>query len=204
MRTIDVTYAARTARLAYLAPLVMLAGCISLGEDPPDRLLTLTSQATTSAGTAQSAQRSETIIIHEPGVPASLDVTRVPVQVNSTEIAYLKDALWVEKPSRLFRRLLAETMRAKTGRVVLDGDDPAISGGENLRGTLRAFGYDASNSSVVVQFDAIRQGDGGRVETRRFEAVEQGVLAEAAPVGDALNRAANRVADEVADWVSGS
>ncbi|WFL78088.1 ABC-type transport auxiliary lipoprotein family protein [Altererythrobacter arenosus] len=198
------TYAARTARLAYLAPLVMLAGCISLGEDPPDRLLTLTSQATTSAGTAQSAQRSETIIIHEPGVPASLDVTRVPVQVNSTEIAYLKDALWVEKPSRLFRRLLAETMRAKTGRVVLDGDDPAFSGGENLRGTLRAFGYDASNSSVVVQFDAIRQGDGGRVETRRFEAVEQGVLAEAAPVGDALNRAANRVAEEVADWVSGS
>lgn len=204
MRTGNLKQAGNAIRLACLAPLLALSGCISLGEDPPDRLLTLTSQKGAAAGSAQSSQRSETLIVHEPGVPASLDVTRLPVQVNDTEIAYLQDALWVEKPARLFRRLLAETLRGRTQRIVLDGDDPSFSGGESLRGTLRQFGYDATRSSVVVQFDAIRQGEGGTVETRRFEAEEQGVIAEAGPVGDALNRAANDVAVQVSDWVSGS
>lgn len=191
----------KAIRLTLVAPLAMLAGCISLGEEPPGRLLTLTAEQGAPAGSANSSARTEAIVVHEPGVPASIDVTRVPVQVNDTELAYLKDALWVEKPARLFRRLLAETIRVRTNRVVLDGDDPALMGGESLRGTVRRFGYDAATSSAVVTFDAIRQVEGGRVETKRFEVVESGVLAEAAPVGDALNRAANEVARQVADWV---
>jgi cholesterol transport system auxiliary component len=42
--------------------------------------------------------------------------------------------------------------------------------------------------------------DGG-IETRRFESVESGVLAQASDVGAALNRAANDVAGQVADWI---
>ena len=56
-------------------------------------------------------------------------------------------------------------------------------------------------SRVVVRFDAIRVDSEGQATTRRFEAREGGVPAEAQAVGAALNRAANTVAGDVADWV---
>jgi cholesterol transport system auxiliary component len=178
-----------------------LAGCVSLGSEPPDSLLNLTSEASIPAGTSSMATRDEALAIYEPEVPAKIDVLRLPVQVSDTEVAYLDDAVWVEKPARLFRRLLAETVRVRTNRLVLDADDPGLSAQSRLRGVLREFGYDASSSSVVVRFDAIRRNDEGVIETQRFEAVESGVLPKAGPVGAALNRAANSVAREVADWV---
>jgi cholesterol transport system auxiliary component len=64
------------------------------------------------------------------------------------------------------------------------------------------MGYDAASSSAVVRFDAVRIDREGKVTTRRFEARETGVVAEAKAVGAALNVAANRVAAEVADWVA--
>ena len=63
------------------------------------------------------------------------------------------------------------------------------------------MGYDPVTSSVVVRYEAIHTRDDGRVMSRRFEAREEGILAEAASVGPALNEAANTVASEVAAWV---
>ena len=130
-----------------------------------------------------------------------LDVVRVPVQVDDANIAYLKDAVWVDKPARLFRGLLAETIRTRSNRVVIDSDDPALAAQSQLRGVLRDFGYDARTSSVVVRFDAIRETEGEGIETRRFESVIPGVAADVASVGPALNQAANDVAGQVAEWV---
>lgn len=189
--------------LAILAgPLFLLGGCVSLGgAEPPESLLTLTAETSAPAGSTLSAAQGDTIALHEPSVPAEIDVLRVPVKIDSSSLAYLQDAVWVERPAQLFRRLLAETIRVRGERVVLAGGDPAARGGTQLRGQLSEFGYDASRAAVVVRFDATLLGEGGTVEQQRFEAVEQGVLAEPAAVGAALNRAANEVAREVADWV---
>ncbi len=186
---------------AMLGAVLALSGCLSLSSEPPESLLTLTPTVSMPAGSATSGTAETAIKIIEPETPQKLNVARVPVQVDATEIAYLKDAVWVERPARLFRRLLAETVRARTNRLVIDGDDPALVAGAQLRGTLREFGYDARSSSVVVRFDATRAGTDGAIETRRFESVQSGIVAEAAPVGAALNRAANDVASQVADWI---
>lgn len=190
----------RTLRGAALSALaVSLAGCVSLGGKVPDTLLTLTPDAAVPAGnTASSAGR--TIAVIEPFAAQRLAVTRVPVQVNAANVAYLKEAVWVERPARLFRNLLAETIRSRTGRMVLDNDDTGVAPEIQLRGALRDFGYDAQTSSVVVRYDAIRE-QGGTATTRRFESVIPGIAPEAAPVGAALNQAANDVARQVADWV---
>lgn len=180
-----------------------LAGCLSLGSEPPESLLTLTPDATAPGGAVVQGDVASAIAVLEPGAPQSINVTRVPVQVNDAEIAYLQDAVWVEKPARLFQRLLAETIRAKSGRLVIDAETASVGAATRLQGSLGAFGYDARTSSVVVRYDAVRTGAGDSVETRRFEAVVPGVPAEAAPVGRALNQAANRVAGEVAAWVAG-
>lgn len=189
------------ARFGLAAALLALTGCVSLGgAKPPESLLTLTPETSAPAGSALNATQAETIALHEPTVPAEIDVLRVPVRIDNSNLAYLKDALWVERPAQLFRRVLAETIRVRSEKVVLAGGDPAARGGMQLRGSLSEFGYDASRSAVVVRYDATLLGDDGTVRQQRFEAVEQGVLAEPAPVGAALNRAANEVARQVADW----
>lgn len=194
----------RLTKVASAAGLALaLAGCLSLGSEPPPSLLTLTADATAPGGAVVQGNVASAIAVLEPGAPQSINLTRVPVQVNDAEIAYLQDAVWVEKPARLFQRLLAETIRARTGRLVIDAETASLGAATRLQGSLGAFGYDARTSSVVVRYDAVRTGAGDSVETRRFEAVVPGVPAEAAPVGRALNEAANRVAGEVAAWVAG-
>jgi cholesterol transport system auxiliary component len=189
-----------------LLPLI-LSACVSLGGGggkAPATLLTLTPAQSAPAGSSASAASGEAVMVMEPETDQSLSVLRVPVQVDDANIAYLQGAYWVEKPARLFRALLAETLRAKTGRLVLEDSQstvPAI--GTRLTGRLIAMGYDARSGSVVVRFDAIRTGPAGEVQTKRFESVVDGVAPVPGEVGPALNKAANDVAGQVAAWMGG-
>lgn len=191
------------AALAALPLLFALPGCISLGGEPPASLLTLSpvASAPVGAGVGSGTERP-VIAILSIDTPAKLDVLRVPVAVSDTELAYLQEAYWVEKPARLFRRLVGETIRARGQAMVIDGDTTATLATITLRGTLIDMGYDAPSASAVVRFDAVRVEADGRVTTRRFEARETGIAAETRAVGEGLNAAANRVAAEVADWVA--
>lgn len=195
----------RNRPVLLFAPLLLaLPGCISLGGPPPESLLTLSPTARAPAGAGASAGSEQPVIaVLSFDTPAKLDVLRVPVAVSDTELAYLQEAFWVEKPARLFRRLVGETIRARGNAMVIDGDDTATLATVTVRGTLIDMGYDAKGSAAVVRFDAVRIGTDGKVATRRFEAREAGVPAEGRAVGAALNVAANRVAGEVADWVAG-
>ena len=180
-----------------------LPGCISLGGEPPESLLTLSPAARAPAGPGVAADASRPVIAVMPfDTPAKLDVLRVPVAVSDTELAYLQEAFWVEKPARLFRQLVGETIRAKGQAMVVDGNEVATNPAVTLQGTLIDMGFDATTSEAVVRFDAVRIAKDGAVITRRFEAREGGVTADARSVGAGLNAAANTVAAEVAEWVA--
>lgn len=192
----------RYGALAFL-PLA-LSACVSIGGKGklPPTLLTLSPAAVAPAGSGASAAPSEALMVLEPETDQYLSVLRIPVQVDGANIAYIKNAQWVERPARLFRALLAETLRAKGNRLILEDTQATVPvAGSRLAGRLIAMGYDAQSQSVVVRYDAIRTGSGGTVQTRRFESVVPGVKAEAEAIGPALNRAANDVAAQVADWV---
>lgn len=187
--------------LLALAAALALSGCVSLGKKPPPTLLDLSPASPAPAGLAASGTAEQAIAVLTPGAPQKLDVTQVPVQVNASTVAYLKDAMWVEKPARLFGRLLAETIRAKKTRLVIDGSDAKFTAATRLTGQLVEMGYDAPSGSAVVVFDAVLQQPDGQILTKRFEDRESGIPADAAAVGPALNEAVNKVAAEVADWV---
>ena len=190
--------------LILAAPLLLaLGGCVSFGGEPPESLLTLSPAASAPVGNGTPPAGTERAVIAVLAfdTPAKLDVLRVPVAVSPTEIAYLEGAFWVEKPARLLRTLIGETLRSRSPALVLDGDDTPALATTTLRGTLTEMGYDAPTSSVVVRFDAMRLDPDGRRAPRRFEAREDGVLPEARAVGAALNRASNQVAGEIADWM---
>jgi cholesterol transport system auxiliary component len=180
-----------------------LSGCISLGGEPPESLLTLTPATRAPAGPGVAGGADRPVIAVLPfDTPAKLDVLRVPVAVSDTELAYLQEAYWVEKPARLFRQLVGETIRARGAAMVVDGNDIATTPTVTVQGTLTEMGYDAASGSAVVRFDAVRTGKDGAVITRRFEASEAGVTPDARSVGAGLNAAANTIAAEVAEWVA--
>ncbi len=193
------TPALATVLVAALA--LPLSGCISFGAKPPPSLLTLSAATPIAAGTTQAAPNANTITIAVPTVPQEIATTRVPVRSSPTTVAYLQDAQWVEAPNRLFARLLSDAVTTRTGRVVL-GNRLFGEPGATMTGELRSFGVDATESSVVVTFDAslVRQ-SGSPLQKRRFEARVPVATVTAPEVGVALNQAANQVAGEVADWV---
>lgn len=186
--------------ITILAAALALSGCIRFGAEPPERLLSLTPAQSVAPGTAQSVGAGEAITVLWPGVPADLATNRIPVQASSTSIAYVKDAQWTEPPNRLFARLLAETIEARTGRPVLSGRQFAFDPGTRVSGQLLRFGVDAAGQVAIVTFDGV-VGRGSAIQTRRFEARVPVAEIEAQAVGEALNQAANQVAAEVADWV---
>lgn len=183
------------------APL-LLAGCISFGPEAPAMLFDLTPEIRAAAGSEATGLVEQAIGVSEVDAPRKLAVMRIPVQVDATNIAYLQDAQWVERPSRLFSSLLAETLRASTSRMVIDSGNSQFVPETQLSGTLREMGYDAATQSVIVRFDATLTEPNGLRRTQRFESILSGVAPDALSVGPALNRAANDVAGQVASWVT--
>jgi cholesterol transport system auxiliary component len=187
----------------FVLPLALtLSGCISFGAKPPPSLLTLSPASSVTIGETQRSSDKPTITIAVPAVPQELATARVPVHSGGTAVAYVKNAQWVEPPSRLFARLLADTVTMKTGRVVLSTRQSLMDPGAQLTGELRMFGVDAGTSEAVVTYDAsLLRGTDPVFEKRRFEARVPVSPIDATTVGSALNRAANQVAAQVAEWV---
>lgn len=180
----------------------LLGGCISLGAEPPEKLFTLTPTQRLAPNAVLESDTANALAVLEPETPQSLAVTRVPVRVDEASLAYLQEAFWAERPARLFQRLLAETIRVRRNRLVLDEPPLLYTAPVKLSGRLVDMGYDVASSSAVVRYDALLTMPGGQVRTQRFEASVPGVTADPASVGPALNQAANQVAIEVADWLN--
>ena len=178
-----------------------LAACVSFGAKAPPSLLVLTATSSVQGGAAQSGATSDAFIVLLPEVPRKIDTNRVPVQIDDSSIAYLKDAVWADKPARLMQLLLMETISAKTGRLVLNEVDAGGKAQQFLTGSLIEFGIDASSMEAVVVYDAVKLVRGQVVEKRRFEARDPVLEVAAAPAGAALNKAANDIAVQIAAWV---
>lgn len=196
-------------RIAVPVAVALSLGACSLGGllgggKPPPWLLTLTPEAPSTGQFARSANAGEAVTINVPVVPKELRTPRVPAHITPTSVQYIENLQWVDTPDRLFKELLAETVRRTTNRVVLDPKQSALDPGLLVTGQLHRFGFDEATQSVMVRYDgALSTAGGTRVDTRRFEASAPSTP-DAASVGAALNRAANQVALQAAQWIGGS
>ncbi len=185
-----------------LAATAALGGCVSFGgAEPPPSLLSLSPDQKLSAGAMQSGPQTGSLVVVLPAAPQKLNTVRVPVQTAGTGIAYLKDAVWVDKPARLFQDLLSETIAARNGRLVLTAAEAGGLAETYVTGELVNFGLDGPRLTVTVTYDAVKMTKDKPVVKKRFEASEAVFAAEPGPVGEGLNRAANKVATAVAEWV---
>lgn len=190
-----------TVILAALGPALLLAGCVNLGAKPPPSLLVLTPSNKPAAGALSEGPQSAALVVLTPAAPRKLDSNRLPVQIDSSSIAYLKDAVWSDRPAILMQQLISETIAAKNGRFILSESDADGLAEEYLSGSLIEFGVDASSGDAVVIFDAVHMLRGQPARKRRFEARRSVSIIEAVPASAGLNGAANEVAADIADWM---
>ncbi len=193
-------FAASLGSLALAA--CSLSGLMGGGK-APTTLQTLTPEAADPGAMTRTANAGQAVTVEVPAVAKELRTVRVPVQINATDVQYVTGLVWIDTPDRLFQRLVSETVRRTTNRVVLDTGVSGLDPGLTLCGQLQKFGYDAQTGQVIVEYDgALSTAGGTRVDTRRFVATAP-ADGSAASVGPALNRAANQVAADVAKWIGG-
>ena len=90
-----------TRLLLIIVASATLSACVSFGGDKtPAALLVLSPVSVVKSGAAQSGAAREAVVVLLPEVPRKLDTNRVPVQVDQSTIAYLKGAIWADKPAR--------------------------------------------------------------------------------------------------------
>jgi cholesterol transport system auxiliary component len=182
--------------------LLSLSACVSFGGKAPISMLTLKADAAVAAGANKSGMAKDALVVLIPDVPRKLDTNRVPIAIDTGNIAYLKDSVWTDKPAVLMQQLLSETLAAKNGAFILNEVETAGKAENYLSGQLVEFGIDAPAMEAVAVFDAVRIRKGVPIEKRRFEAREGLSKIEPAQASEALNGAANKVASAVADWLA--
>ena len=186
---------------------ISLAGCslgglLGGGKAPPV-LYDLTATAPQAGAVVRQSSAGNAVTVRVPVISKELRTTRVPVQVNPSQVAYIEDLQWVDTPDRLFQKLISETIRRTTSRVVLDPQQPGLDPGISITGQLHQFGYDAQRGVVVGRYEAALASDGGAsVQSRTFVA-EVPSTPEANAVAPALNSVANQIALQVAQWIGG-
>lgn len=180
-----------------------LGACISIGGagEAPSQLLTMTSVSQSETGTVFKNDNGQSLVIMTPRTNRVTDNVRVPVYMGDSAIAYVKEAVWVEKPASLLQTMFSDTMSA---RNILVLNPVQAAGGENvtyLTGDLSMFGYDEYANNVVVRYDAVLKSKDGTVVKKRFKSRESVSVVEARPVAAALNDASNNLSKDLADWV---
>ncbi|MET0365750.1 MAG: ABC-type transport auxiliary lipoprotein family protein [Sphingobium sp.] len=183
-----------------LLSVTALGGCVKFGAKPPSSLLTIESAAQVAPGASPQASAGVVTII-EPDVPKALQTVRVAVKTGENSFAYVPKAYWVDTPRNLFRSVLAETVAARNGVLVLDSGQFSVAPGRRVTGDLVEFGIDAQARQAVVTFDAALMDKGGVVTKRRFTATAPVGTIDSAGVAAPIQNAANGVAVQVADWL---
>jgi cholesterol transport system auxiliary component len=194
-----------TALIALAFGSLALTGCVKRGGNPPPaQLLSLASPPVSAdAGLSAKADGSNSITVMDPNTARKLESPRIPVQVDANSIAYVAEAQWVDTPRKLFRKLLADTITARSNGtlLVMDPAQIAPASGRKLAGELVDFGIDAQSMTAVVTYEATLLQEAGGIVRRRFTATAPVRKIKSTTIAAPLNAAAQKVANDVAEWL---
>jgi cholesterol transport system auxiliary component len=126
--------ASHSLRIAAIPLLALLSASCFGGGSKPTELLTLTPAQVCRRAKARSAGPGEVLAVQTPTVTRAINTRRIPVYVDPITIEYLVGATYIEEPAELFRRVVAETIAARTGRLVLDPGNFTQEAGATLAG----------------------------------------------------------------------
>jgi cholesterol transport system auxiliary component len=190
----------------HLLALMTLTACgplVKIGESgPPPQRFTLVAAPNTAAVVALPTLR-----VDDLESAAELANTRIAVRVGAQEVRYVTGGLWTDRPTRLLRAVLADTLRQRSTGLVLSAAQADIAPAYRLAGRLIAFQAEAPNGVVTHMKISTEQllimaKTGTVLASRRFEAREASRSDRPADLAEAANAAANIIAAQTTDWVS--
>lgn len=190
----------------YLLALMALTACGSLikigNNGPAPQRFTLVGGPATVAAVALP-----TVRVEELDAAAELANSRMAVRVGTQEVRYVTGGIWTDRPARLLRALLADTLQQRSTGLVLSAAQADITPAYRLTGRLIAFqaeapGGVATHIKISTEQLLIIAKTGTVLASRRFDAREASHSDRPADLADAANTAANSIAAQTADWVS--
>ncbi len=175
-----------------------LGGCGILGIERTSETFDLTAPRDVKSGRASPAQ----ILVPEPQALRAFDTDRIVVRPRPAEINYLADAQWSDRLPRLIQARLVETYE-NSGRVRAAGrPGQGLLVDYQLVTEIRAFEFDASNASAVVEVSIklLNDRNGRVVATEVFRSEQASTSNAAALVTDALDVALDRTLRDILTW----
>lgn len=187
-----------------LAAALLLVGCVSLLQSPSkSRVFNLQ----TPQGIPVATERLPIqLSIDEPAAGGALDSNRVVVYAQPLELQYLAGAQWSERATRLWQRLLVESIENSGRFRAVSSAGQALRHDWALVGELIEFQaqIDAGGAPTVLVKLSLKLVENPSLKVRSQRTFSARVAAsggDASAIVDGFDRATRQVLAEVVQWV---
>ncbi|MEM7569683.1 MAG: ABC-type transport auxiliary lipoprotein family protein [Pseudomonadota bacterium] len=186
------------ALLGACGPLVDLGG----QSGPPARIYEVSAAGQASIA---SLETPAIILVEEPFASSVLDSDRIAVTLSGGEIQFLSGARWSDRPTRMARRVLQDTLGSVDGLTALGRGGLDIPSEYRLKVQLRDFHVDnrsgTARTAVSVQAWLVETG-GDLVATQSFSAASDLPIVDSANAVSGVQSDLSDVARALTQWVA--
>jgi cholesterol transport system auxiliary component len=186
-----------------LMSLLLLTACgplVKIGESgPPPQRFTLT--LATQSGPTHALPL---LRVEDFEAPAELASSRMAIQVGAQEVRYLAGMQWTDRPARLMRGLIADSLRQSSTAPVLVTGQADVTTGLRISGRLTRFHALAPTglaTEVSVGLELMLLKGSSIAASRRFSVTEPSSSDRPADLAAAFNRATGRITTEATNWI---
>jgi len=192
-------------RLLFVLSALLLAGCVPLLKSPgPSRVFNLT--APKPAVATESARLPIQLSVDELAAGGALESNRIVVYAKPLELQYLAGAQWSERSTRLWQRLMVETIESSGRFRAVSSSGQALKADWNLLGELIEFqahiGADgAAQIRVRLSLKLVENPSLKVREQRTFQARIDAPRSDPDSIIAAFEQATRQVLTDLALWV---
>lgn len=193
--------------LKLLIPLFGLAACGPLVElsssGPAPQVFTLSHNLSIVGPYVEPKAR---IFIEEPVADGLLSNTRIAIRISDTEVRYLPQARWSDRPARLLRASVHDGLGSVNGLTPLSTGALEVPTDYRLKLRIRAFNAIEDGNALLsrASVTAILLSDVGPeiLATKDFDANLRANSSAASDIVKALDEAQNALVGELSVWVA--
>lgn len=187
---------------------ILLAACVSFGQQEPQRFHVLDAAARDNPAKRAAAPRDITLLVSPMSASSFYDTTEIVYSRAPSERAYYQLSAWTDRPSRRMTELLIDRIQRSGSFATVAYAGSGVQGGLLLNTHLSSFYHDAATppgrALVTVTAELIDPVQRRLIARRTFERAADVPTFDAAGAVAALGAATGHLLDEIAVWIAKS
>jgi cholesterol transport system auxiliary component len=187
---------------------VLLAACVSLGQQEPQRFHVLDAAARDNPAKGVATPRDITLLVSPMSASSFYDTPEIVYSRAPSERAYYQLSAWTDRPSRRMTELLIERIQLSGSFATVAYAGSGVQGRLLLNTHLSSFYHDAAKppgrAMVRVTAELIDPAQRRLTARRTFERAADVPTFDATGAVAALGVATGQLLDEIAAWVDTS